>query len=116
MVISDDDTLITTLDQMSDFITDNEAALVYFSGENCGVCQVMQPRVKALLEQRFPRIAFARVATEQAGDLAAQKQVFAVPTMLVFFDGRESFRYARNFSIAEVEQDVARPYSMFFEG
>lgn len=109
------ETLITTIDEMSAFVTDNEAALIYFSGENCGVCQVMQPRVKALLQSRFPRIAFTRVATEQAGELAAQQQVFAIPTMLVFFDGRESFRYARNFSMGEVEQDLARPYSMFFE-
>ncbi len=100
---------------MQAFVTGHEAAVVYFAGADCGVCHVLEPRVRALLSESFPRIAFGRVATEQATELAAQQSVFAVPTLLVFFDGRESFRYARNFSIGEIERDIARPYGMFFD-
>lgn len=106
---------LDSAEAMQRFVTDNEAAAVYFAGADCGVCHVLEPKVKSLLAESFPRIAFGRVATEQANELAAQQQVFAVPTLLLFFDGRESFRYARNFSIAEIERDIGRPYSMFFE-
>ena len=108
-------TEITTVDDMASFVSGNEAAIVYFAGADCGVCHVLEPKIKSMLAESYPRIAFGRVATEQASELAAQQQIFAVPTMLVFFDGRESFRYARNFSLGEVERDIARPYSMFFE-
>lgn len=101
---------------MQAFITENEAAAVYFAGADCGVCHVLEPKVRALFSESFPRIAFGRVATEQAGELAAQQSVFAVPTLLLFFDGRESFRYARNFSVGEILRDIDRPYSMFFGG
>lgn len=100
---------------MQAFVSDNAAAVVYFAGADCGVCHVLEPKIRALLSESYPRIAFGRVATEQAAELAAQQSVFAVPTLLVFFDGRESFRYARNFSVAEVERDIARPYRLFFE-
>lgn len=100
---------------MQAFVEQNEAAAVYFAGADCGVCHVLEPKIKALLSESYPRIAMARVATDQAQELAAQQSIFAVPTLLIFFDGRESFRYARNFSLGEVERDIARPYSMFFE-
>lgn len=108
-------TALDSVEAMQVFVRDNEAAAIYFAGADCGVCQVLEPRVRVLLAESFPRIAFARVATEQAAELAAQQSVFAIPTLIFFFDGRESFRYARNFSLAEVERDVVRPYTMFFE-
>lgn len=106
---------LQSVEALRAFVAQHEAAAVYFAGANCGVCQVLEPRVRALLAERFPRIAMARVATEQAAELAAQQSVFAIPTLLLFFDGRESFRYARNFSTGEIERDVARPYGLYFE-
>jgi thioredoxin 1 len=100
---------------LQDFVTGNTAAALYFAGVNCGVCHVLEPKLRAMLRESFPQIIFARVATEQAVELAAQQRVFAVPTLLIFFEGRESFRYARNFSIGEVERDIARPYSLLFD-
>jgi thioredoxin 1 len=115
IVVNDNDSeTIGSAAALQAFIAGHAAAALYFAGTDCGVCQVLEPRVKALLRDTFPRIAFGRVATEQATELAAQQGVFAVPTLLVFFEGRESFRYARNFSLGEVERDLARPYNMFF--
>jgi thioredoxin 1 len=114
MVTESGVTAIESVEAMQAFIAENEAAVVYFAGADCGVCHVLEPKVRALLGDSFPRIAFGRVATDQASELAAQQSVFAVPTLLVFFDGRESFRYARNFSVGEIARDIARPYGMFF--
>jgi hypothetical protein len=115
IVVNDNDSeTIRSAAALQAFIADHAAAALYFAGADCGVCQVLEPRVKALLRDTFPRIAFARVATGQSPALAAQLGVFAVPTLIVFFDGRESFRYARNFSMGEVERDLARPYNIFF--
>lgn len=106
---------IASSEEMQAFIAENEAVALYFAGAECAVCHVLEPKVRTLLAERFPRIAFARIPTEQATELAAQQRVFAVPTLLLFFDARETLRYARNFSLGEVERDIARPYSLFFE-
>ena len=114
MVNDDGFSVIDSVAAMQAFVSENAAAVVYFAGADCGVCHILEPKVRALLNDTFPRIVFGRVATEQASELAAQQSVFAVPTLLVFFDGRESFRYARNFSTGEIERDIARPYDLFF--
>jgi hypothetical protein len=47
-------------------------------------------------------------------EVAAQNRVFAVPTLLVYFDGREYIRKSRNIGIGELEREIERPYSMIF--
>ncbi|MCW8917844.1 MAG: thioredoxin family protein [Gammaproteobacteria bacterium] len=110
-----DSEVIDSAAALQAFIHAHAAAAIYFAGANCGVCQVLEPKLRALLRESFPRLAFARIATEQAVELAAQQGVFAVPTLLLFFDGRETLRYTRNFSIGEVGRDIARPYALLFE-
>jgi thioredoxin-like negative regulator of GroEL len=48
-------------------------------------------------------------------EVAAQNRIFAVPTVLVFFDGRETYRFSRNIGLNELEQSISRPYTMLFE-
>lgn len=104
-----------TVEELQAFLGEHPVAAVYFAGTDCGVCTAMEPKVRALLATSFPKVALARVSTEEATELAAQHTIFAMPTLLVFFEGRETFRYARTFSVAQVEQDLMRPYQTFFE-
>ncbi len=87
---------------------------MYFSGPDCAVCQVLKPRVIALLQREFPRIAVALVDCAAAPELAAQQSVFAVPTLTVYFDGQELLRLARNFSPAQLAEALERPYALYF--
>ena len=106
---------LSTLDDFSAFIR-NEAALVYFSSADCGVCQTLKPRVFSELKREFPRIALAEVDCAAAPELAAQQGVFVAPVVAVFFDGSEQLRLARNFSPAALVEALQRPYALFFEG
>lgn len=96
-------------------VKEEAAVLVYFSHEQCNVCKVLKPKVKDLLEEKFPKMRMYYCDTIIQSEVAAQNRVFAVPTVLVFFDGRETFRFSRNIGLGELEQSVARPYSMIFE-
>ena len=90
------------------------ALLVYFSTEACNVCKVLKPKVGELIETGFPKIKAVYVQTDKIPEAAGQNQVFAVPTILVFFEGREYIRKSRNIGIGELQQEIDRPYSMFF--
>jgi hypothetical protein len=46
---------------------------------------------------------------------AADFQVFTVPVILVYFEGREFFRKVRNISLIELENEISRPYHLLFE-
>ena len=54
------------------------------------------------------------VQSDKLPEVAAQNQVFAAPTILIFLGGKEYIRKSRNIGINELHQEIARPYSMMF--
>ena len=90
------------------------ALLAYFSTETCNVCKVLKPKVAELIQASFPKIKMVYIQTDKLPEVAAQNQVFAVPTLLVYFEGREYIRKSRNIGIGELEREIDRPYSMIF--
>ena len=109
--------MFETINSFEEFLTLKEkepALLAYFSTEACNVCKVLKPKVGELIDNKFPKIKTVYVQTDQLPEVAAQNRIFAVPTILIYFDGREYIRKSRNIGIAELQQEIDRPYSMFF--
>ncbi|MGE0018189.1 MAG: thioredoxin family protein [Draconibacterium sp.] len=90
------------------------ALLAYFSTETCNVCKVLKPKVAELIQASFPKVKTVYIQTDKLPEVAAQNQVFAVPTLMVYFEGREYIRKSRNIGIGELEREIDRPYSMIF--
>ena len=104
---------LTTVAAFEQFIQAHPMAAVYFSGPACGVCTTLQPKLMGLFAERFPALAVAQVDCGQHQAVAAQQGVFTVPTLLIFFEGREAIRKARAFSPTEIEMELERPYGIF---
>jgi thioredoxin-like negative regulator of GroEL len=101
--------------QLNQAISTNPGVLVYFSGPQCGVCQVMKPRIMEMMNRDFPRMALLYVDCEAKQALAGQYQVFSVPTVLTFWNGHAGWRKSRNFSLSELHEAIHRPYSLLYE-
>jgi thioredoxin len=82
--------------------------LLFFSGEHCGVCQVLKPKLLDEVSSRFPDVAIQVINTNSQMELAAQYLVFMVPVVLILVDKKESYRFARSFSVYEVTQKLER--------
>lgn len=106
------ETEITTLLEFEDTIKSNIAVAFYMSIPDCNVCKVLKPKLIELLDEKFPKIKFIYVNVSEAKELAAQKNVFSVPTILFYFDGREYIRKARFVNLDELESELLRYYSM----
>jgi thioredoxin-like negative regulator of GroEL len=106
---------IKNLDSLNDLLQKQDAVLLYFSHDKCNVCKVLKPKVADLLTNEFPKMEMYYVNTEELPEVAGQHRVFAVPSILVFFQGRESFRYSRNLSVSELAAAIERPYSLMFD-
>jgi len=91
------------------------ALLAYFSTQSCSVCKVLKPKVEALIKTDFPEVKLVYIKSDELPEAAAQNRVFAAPTILVFFDGREYIRKSRSIGIGELQKEISRPYSMMFE-
>ena len=105
---------IESFDEFLKLKEEEPALLAYFSNETCNVCKVLKPKVGELIQARFPKIKLVYVQTDKLPEVAAQHQIFAVPTLVIYFEGREYIRKSRNIGIAELEREIDRPYSLFF--
>jgi len=106
---------IKNIDAFIEFIKTNEGTVTYFSTPACNVCKILKPKLLELLSDKFPKMRFAYINVENAKELAAQNQIFAVPTILFHLDGREFIRKSRNVNLNILSEELDRPYSMMFE-
>jgi len=106
---------ILILEHLRETLQSAPAVIAYFSTPDCNVCAVLKPKVIELIKNDFPQIQFHYVDCLQQPEIAAQFSVFAIPTALVYFNGKETFRLSRNFGIAELSEKLRRPYQLLFE-
>lgn len=103
----------TNQEKIERLIKDQKMALLLFGNEVCGVCKVMKPKLKQLLLE-YPQIKGVYVAADQYLDLAASYNIFTLPAILVFAEGKEIIREARHISLHELEIRISRYYQMMF--
>ena len=104
-----------TLEALQNTIRSEVGVLLYFSGENCNVCHALRPKVKELFEKEFPQIEQIYLDAHENPQISAHYQVFSVPTIIVFLDGREFVREGRAISLHQMREQLQRPYAMMTE-
>ena len=98
---------------VNNIINTNDMALVYFTGLDCGACEVIKDKVKNILD-KYPKIKFCEISGEKYPSIAAEFSVFSLPTMILYVDKKETIRVGRNVSILDLEKDIYRYYNMIF--
>lgn len=106
---------IKTLSEIEEIIKNEPAVLLYFSHEQCNVCKVLKPKIESLIESEFPLLKMYYIDTIMTPEISGQFGIFAVPTIIIYFDGSESYRKSRNIGMNELYELLERPYKMFFE-
>ncbi len=105
---------LNDLDQLNKLVAKTPALLAYFSTTECNVCKVLKPKVAELVNMEFPEIKLVYAEINQSPELAAQNRIFAVPTLVIYFDGKEFIRKSRNFGLDELRRELQRPYELMF--
>ena len=105
---------IATLEALEITIKEQAAVLLYISHDACNVCKVLKPEIATLFETSFPQVQQIYIDSKEQAEIAAQYSVFAVPTVIIYLDGKEFFRESRNISLTQLKEKVARPYDLFF--
>jgi thioredoxin 1 len=93
----------------------HKAAVFYFSTPDCNVCKVLKPKLIELLETDFPEIHFYYINLEEDKNLAGQLNIFTVPTIIFYFDGKEFLRKSRFINLVELSGEIERIYRIMFQ-
>ena len=68
--------------------------LVDFSAEWCGPCRMLEPILKKVLSfPEYANVHFVKADVEQNSGLSSEHQVTAVPTLILFKDGKVIHRH-----------------------
>jgi thioredoxin-like negative regulator of GroEL len=106
---------VNSLENLNEAVNDQPAALVYFSHHNCNVCKVLKPKVREMIANNFPKIALYYINTIKQPESAGQYSVFTVPTILVFFEGREFIRESRYVNLDKFYDRIHKLYRISFD-
>ncbi len=101
-----------TLETLQNTIRSEVGVLLYFSGEKCNVCHALRPKFKEAFDTHLPLLKQIYLDAHENIEISAHFQVFSVPTMIVFLDGREFAREGRNVSLHQLISQLERPYSI----
>ena len=85
--------LIQSKEHLEQFMAEEKPFILYFSSEDCNICQAVFPKLMNLVEL-YP-IKVAKINIDVQIEIAGQSLVFTVPTVLIFYEGREILRESR---------------------
>jgi thioredoxin-like negative regulator of GroEL len=57
---------------------------------------------------------FQYINIEEEPQEAAKYNVYSAPTILVFFEGKEYYRFGRSISLKQLDEAIRRPYRLLF--
>lgn len=103
------------LEAFQSAISDHELVLAYCSTPTCNVCQVLKPKVRALVAA-FGGWEFIYINTVDSPEVAGQHLIFTVPTLLLFVQGREVHRFSRHFGLEGLGVELKRYLDLMRSG
>lgn len=87
--------------------------LFYFYSDSCGVCHVIKNFLESEIKQ-LNRMARYKIFINDNIEEYSRFNIFTLPVILVYIDGKEYIREARNISLRDLYIDIERLYNMYY--
>jgi len=72
----------------NEVINSDKPVFVDFWAEWCGPCRMVSPTVEELSKEYKDKVNFVKVNVDQNNELASKYNVFSIPTLVIFRDGK----------------------------
>ncbi|MDX2414705.1 MAG: thioredoxin family protein [Bacteroidales bacterium] len=99
---------------LKDITSGKKGVVAYFYNTSCSSCEVLRPKIRAMVNKSFPKIEFEEINAQEYPGITAEAAVYASPTIIVYFEGKESIRESRYISVQQLEEKIERYYNMLF--
>lgn len=102
-------TELTSMQEIENFIKNNELAFLYISKENCSVCLSLLPQIERVMD-KYPSIHLGHINTDHVEEVAGRFSIFTAPVLLLFVNGKEYVREARIVHIQLFDEKINKIY------
>ena len=99
---------ITTKEGYQDYIKGDYSG-VYYSTEECGVCQVLKPQVVTIFEEL--KMPIKEISLNDLRELAAQQLILKSPTLIIYENAREILRMSGFMDLNRLKLQLERMLS-----
>ena len=99
--------------ELEKFIKENLINIVYFSGSTCGACDAIKKKVLHIIKE-YENIKFIEINAVENKELAATYNIFSLPILLLFVNGKETLRVGRYFDLLDFKNTIDRYYNLIF--
>ncbi len=101
---------LSSLDHFNKLISEKDAVIIYFSNSLCGACDVLEDKINVLLKTDYPNMEMYIVNTETHPEIAGQNRIFASPSLIIYFMGKEQARFLRSVGMSQIVEVIDRLY------
>jgi len=101
-----------TIETIEETFRSELAVGLYFSAPTCNVCHALKPKLLTAFDTELPLLKVISIDISETPEIASHFGVFAIPTLLVFLDGKEFLRKSRHMSVDQVVEEIKRPYDI----
>lgn len=95
-----------TKNNFKDIITNDKYIVVDFWASWCGPCKMLAPVFEKVAEKFGGKAIFAKVDVDEESDIAAEYNIFSIPTIIMFKGGNEIARRSGYMSENELENFI----------
>ena len=99
--------------EIEEFIEDNMISIIYFSGSICGACDAIKEKVLHVIKD-YKEVKFLEINAVENKEIAAEYNIFSLPILLLFVNGKETLRVGRYFDMLDFKNSIDRYYNMIF--
>ena len=100
-------------EQIEEFTKENLISIVYFSGATCGACDAIRDKILYIIKD-YKEIKFMEVNAVENKEIAASYDIFSLPILLLFVNGKETLRVGRYFDLLDFKNSIDRYYNLIF--
>lgn len=94
-------------------LLENKITVLYFSGSICGACEIIKEKIKRVLVD-YKEVSFIEINGVEKKEIAATYDVFTLPLIILFIEGKESVRMGRNIDMLEFKNLIDRYYNLLY--
>jgi thioredoxin-like negative regulator of GroEL len=98
---------LNSIDFIKDFIKENKFVMIYFSSDECNVCLNILPKLEEILK-KHSNVMSGEVKVQTLPSVASVYNVYTIPTIIIFFEGKEIVRQGRYINFFELEEKIQR--------